>query len=102
MYTDLLQRHPTGAVLRNSWGKAWTTTAAHHNFKRLRRVAGGVKVIPYSYRHTFATRWLLAGGSIKVLADLLGTSVLMLERHYGHLDADPEAMRRLLGTFRQR
>ncbi|MNW17986.1 hypothetical protein D3C71_2173630 [compost metagenome] len=58
--------------------------------------------MPYSYRHTFATRWLLAGGSIKVLADLLGNSVRMIERHYGHLDADPHAMLRLLDAFRQR
>jgi integrase len=59
-------------------------------------------MVAYSYRHTFATRWLLAGGSVKILADLLGTSLKMIERHYGHLDADPAAMRRVLAQFRQR
>jgi integrase len=96
----LVEARPTGALLRTPTGKRWTSLTAHYHFRRLRRAMGGLTVIPYSYRHTFATRWLLNGGSIKVLADLLGNSVMMIERHYGHLDADPAAMRRLLATFR--
>ena len=59
-------------------------------------------MIAYSYRHTFATDWLLDGGSIKVLADLMGNSVAMIEKHYGHLDVDPGRMQQLLFGFTER
>lgn len=40
---------------------------------------------PYAMRHTFAT-WALDGGiGIYDLARLMGTSVQMIDRHYGHL-----------------
>jgi integrase len=92
----LTARHPTsgGLLFRNTIGRRWTNGSVSVALKRL-----GTHAIAYSYRHTFATRWLLNGGSIKVLADLIGTSIAMIERHYGHLDADPERMRELLGKF---
>ncbi len=61
-----------------------------------------VKISPppssYGFRHTYATDWLLNGGSIKVLAGLIGTSVAMIERHYGHLMADKGRMRSIVAT----
>jgi integrase len=41
----------------------------------------------YSLRHTYATMELLAGTDIHTLARQMGTSVLMLERHYSKLTA---------------
>lgn len=41
----------------------------------------------YSLRHTYATLELLAGTDIHTLAKQMGTSVLMLERHYSKLTA---------------
>jgi integrase len=41
----------------------------------------------YSLRHTYATTELLAGTDIHILARQMGTSVLMLERHYSKLTA---------------
>ena len=41
----------------------------------------------YSLRHTYATFELLAGTDIHTLARQMGTSVLMLERHYSKLTA---------------
>ncbi len=41
----------------------------------------------YSQRHTYATFELLAGTDIHTLARQMGTSVLMLERHYSKLTA---------------
>jgi len=41
----------------------------------------------YSLRHTYATTELLTGTDIHTLARQLGTSVLMLERHYSKLTA---------------
>ena len=41
----------------------------------------------YSLRHSYATTELLAGTDIHTLARQMGTSVLMLERHYSKLTA---------------
>ena len=45
---------------------------------------------PYSLRHTLATEALAAGISIFELARLMGTSVSMIDRTYGHLARDSE------------
>jgi integrase len=45
---------------------------------------------PYHLRHTFATEALAAGVSIFELSRLIGTSVAMIDRHYGHLARDSE------------
>ena len=46
---------------------------------------------PYCLRHTFATEALAAGVSIFQLARLMGTSVKMIDRTYGHLAVDSDA-----------
>jgi integrase len=54
--------------------------------------AAGVRVRgPYHLRHTFATEALAAGVSIFELGRLMGTSVAMIDRVYGHLARDSEA-----------
>jgi integrase len=45
---------------------------------------------PYCLRHTFATEALAAGVSIFELARLMGTSVNVIDRTYGHLARDSE------------
>jgi site-specific recombinase XerD len=37
----------------------------------------------YSLRHTYASQSILAGMNLKLLAENMGTSILMLEEHYG-------------------
>jgi integrase len=46
---------------------------------------------PYCLRHTFATEALAAGISTFELSRLMGTSLAMIDRHYGHLARDSEA-----------
>jgi len=46
--------------------------------------AGATRTL-YSLRHTYATAELLAGTDIHTVARQMGTSVLMLERHYSKL-----------------
>ena len=61
--------------------------------------AGIAKRGPYQLRHTFATEALAAGVSIFELARLMGTSVAMIDRTYGHLAHDSEgAIRARLDT----
>jgi integrase len=99
---SLARQRPRGPLFVNRRGRPWNNASVQANLSRLRRkLALPGAMIAYSYRHTFATRWLLAGGSIKVLAELLGNSVVMLERHYAHLQADIPTLRRLLVQFRQ-
>jgi integrase len=47
----------------------------------------------YSLRHTYATQELTAGTDIHTLARQMGTSVVMLERHYSKLTASMAADR---------
>ncbi len=47
--------------------------------------AGLRKRGPYALRHTFATETLAAGASTFDLAEMMGSSLEMIERHYGHL-----------------
>jgi len=96
----LCEKHPTGYLFRNRDEGQWTNSSVYLMLKRLRtRLGLTSKMIAYSDRHTFATNWLKSGGSIKVLAELMGNSVVMIEQHYGHLDADREKMRKLLCAF---
>jgi len=52
----------------------------------LKNTAGEARTL-YSLRHTYATMELLGGTDIHTLARQMGTSVLMLERHYSKLTA---------------
>jgi integrase len=93
--------HPDGPLLRNRDGRRWKDNAVGTALRRIRaRLQLPGKMIAYSYRHSFATAFLLAGGSIKVLAELMGNSVTMIERHYGHLDADRATLRGILCAFK--
>jgi integrase len=57
------------------------------------------KVMCYSFRHGYITRMLMAGCPVKVLTDLCGTSVAMIEKTYSHAHDDLRAMRRLFLQF---
>jgi hypothetical protein len=46
---------------------------------------------PYHLRHTFATEALAAGISVFELSRLMGTSIAMIDRTYGHLARESEA-----------
>jgi len=92
-----IKRYPEGPVFRTSRKSMWTQEAMSVN---LRWYAKKLGITPaptaYGFRHTYATDWLLNGGSIKVLADLIGTSVSMIERHYGHIMVDKDKVRSIM------
>lgn len=101
---------PDGYLFVNRAGTPWARHVLAYHFARLRKrpaVAAWAKgarfnvkcIVPYSFRHTFITDRLAQGCPIKVLADLCGTSVAMIERHYGHAHDDLPAMYRLFLTF---
>jgi integrase len=94
-----IAKHPTGPIFDTSRASMWTQEAMSVN---LRWYAKKLGITPaptaYGFRHTYATDWLLNGGSIKVLADLIGTSVSMIERHYGHIMVDKDRVRTIMTT----
>ena len=103
---QLCRRYPTGPLLRTPrvkvkgehkgtrWG--WTDHNIGQVFRRLQDKTGIKRLIAYSFRHTFAVRWLRAGKPKEVLAEVLGTSTEMIDRHYGHLADQRDYIRRLV------
>ena len=57
--------------------------------------AGISKRGPYHLRHTFATEALAAGVSTFELSRVMGTSLQMIDQHYGHLARDSSIRARL-------
>ena len=49
-------------------------------------------VVPYSFRHGFISRELMNGTPTFVVAKICGTSVAMIEKHYGHFSPDQGAL----------
>ena len=60
---------------------------SYQRLKALGTAAGLAKnVTAYGLRHSFGTRMAAAGVPLLDLAKIMGTSVQMIERHYGHYD----------------
>lgn len=68
-------------------------------FKRARKKLGMPSLVPYSYRHQFATTALRAGMPIDILAELMGNSPEVIREHYSHLLTDENYFRAQLARF---
>ncbi len=64
---------------------------------KLREGPSGVPRSTYCFRHTYATFRLQEGVDVYFLAQQMGTSVKMIEDHYGHVNAVKHADRVLHG-----
>jgi integrase len=78
----LLFPSPRGGYLnlRNFRNRHWKPAQLEAGIEPVRRI--------YDLRHTFATFALRAGISTFELSRYMGTSLLMIDRHYGHLARD--------------
>jgi hypothetical protein len=63
----------------------------------LRDGSNGVPRLTYCFRHTYATFRLSEGVDVYFLAEQMGTSVKMIEDHYGHVNTVKHADRVLIG-----
>jgi integrase len=63
----------------------------------LRKGADGTLRSTYCFRHTYATFRLQMGVDVYFLAAQMGTSVQMIEKHYGHVNTIKHADRVLMG-----
>ncbi|MFA5989946.1 MAG: site-specific integrase [Sphingomonas sp.] len=66
-------------------------------FSNLRDGPSGIPRTTYCFRHTYATLRLSAGVDVYILAQQMGTSVKMIEQHYGHVNTIKHADRVLMG-----
>ncbi len=75
---------PKGPFLRNRRGQGWTVDGLHGAWSRLRdRLGLRKELATFSWRHTFAVRFLEKGGSITDLAAILGISEKQARKLYG-------------------
>lgn len=82
-----------GPLFQNRAG-AVTVNAITNRFKRLRQKLGlPEKTVAYSYRHTYITDALTRGVDPATVAELTGTSIEMIQRHYGHLYGNKQHLR---------
>lgn len=66
-------------------------------FAGLREGPNGTPRSTYCFRHTYATFRLSEGVDVYLLAEQMGTSVKMIEQHYGHVNSIKYADRVLMG-----
>ena len=88
---DVLQRLsrdklPTAYLLVRDDGTPW----GHSDWDELVKRAAGAAGLPektclYTLRHSFITQALLDGVSTLEVSKIVGTSLVMIEKHYGHL-----------------
>ena len=83
---------------RSPYVNPWRTTYAATAVKTIRS-RSGVHFTWHQLRHTFACRWLDAGGSIESLQRILGHSTILVTERYGRMsDATIFAEARALGS----
>lgn len=89
---------PAAPLFCRSNGKAWDKDAWKYPIKDAVKAAElPDEVTCYTIRHSVITDLIHSGLDTLTVAQLSGTSVLMIERHYGHLTRDHarEALARL-------
>lgn len=70
-------------------GTAWTTSSWSDGIQEAREAAGlGSDVVAYTCRHVAITEMIVAGIDPLSVARLAGTSIAMIQSHYGHLMKD--------------
>jgi len=72
----------TGALFRTCEGEPITDNTIAMLFARLRRRSGIARLHPHLLRHTFATNYLIAGGDVFTLQQILGHTTLEMTRRY--------------------
>jgi integrase len=76
-----------GPVFQAESGRAWKYSDMRLRFQRLRKKTKiSPKCVLYSFRHTWVTEALTAGVDVATVAEMAGTSIQMIDRHYGHLN----------------
>jgi integrase len=98
---ELAQRYPKGPLFRNARGQPWHKIGVAKRLRELRERLGLRGIVPYGYRHSFATDALASGVPDAQVAELLGhQGTAMLHKHYAHLTARAQVLRAALDHVR--
>jgi integrase len=80
---------PTDPLLRQASGRRWNKDDWKGPVKDAVKAAKLPRTATaYTLRHSTITDLVVGGLDVMTVAQLSGTSILMIERHYGHLRAD--------------
>lgn len=83
---------PTAALFTRADGMAWHKDAWKHPFRAAADAAGlPTEATLYTLRHSTITDLVHGGLDMLTVAQISGTSVTMVERHYGHLRSEVAA-----------
>lgn len=69
----------------NIFGKQLVRSTVYHSFYEYNKNRGVEKTGMHRYRHTFAKKWILAGGNVVTLQKILGHSSLDITQNYLNL-----------------
>ncbi len=84
---------PTAPLFAQRNGNAWTKEQWGDVIRDAAKEVGApIGTCAYSFRHSNITDMILAGIDVLRVAKLSGTSIAMVESHYGHLIAGDEAL----------
>jgi integrase len=89
---ELAEKYPTGPLLRNRRGNAWTRISASHYLTRVCKKLKMPQVTAYAFRHTYITEALVRGVPVDVLAELVGNSPAVLRKNYSHIAQMDDAL----------
>lgn len=79
-------RSPSALLLTKAGGAPWSKSEQARPMARACRSAKLPAIVFHQLRHTYASLYLMSGGSVVALAKQLGHSTTrMAEKHYGHL-----------------
>lgn len=84
----------TDPIFCTKRGKAWTPNSLRCRMRVIRRKLGwkpdarGENIVPYTWRHTGATKYTAAGIRDRTIADILGHTEVSTTKRYQHLDVD--------------
>lgn len=83
------ERDESAPLLARENGEAWTRYYWRDLLQVARKAAGlGDEVVMYSLRHCAITEMIVSGIDALSVARLAGTSIAMIQNHYGHLMRD--------------
>ncbi len=89
---ELAATYPTGPLLRNSRGNAWTRANVSSYLLRVGEKLGIAPVSAYVWRHGYIGNALVRGVPVDVVAELVGNSPSVIRSNYSHLELMDEAM----------
>jgi integrase len=83
---------PAAPVFLQANGQAWNKDAWKKPMKAASEAAGlPTETVTYTLRHSTITDLVVGGLDLLTIAQLSGTSVEMIEKHYGHFRVDRAA-----------